>query len=963
LTIGLVSLEPGEYPVGVKLGSETISPQSRSLEFVVGPISAAPGDSTLRLAPANAVADESEEVTATVELRDAGGNAIPDGIVLFEVPEGVSAVTAEGLKPGPAQVEAPAPGGTASLAYVSGRAGTYAVSAAAKRAGEASWVQLTDGAPADLVFVFGEVSAAGSLIDRSAAGPLTADGASAYTVTVTLRDEHGNAHQAAGVPVRFEFSLGATSVTRDVESGPDGVASVEFATEAAGQWTVTALVAGETVAGGSLALPFQAGNPVVANSGLEVTQGEALAGVAGAHAAWVVVRDQHGNPVPEVDVTFALSGGTSGVDGPFLDGARGAVTVTSCDPALADAPAWCDQVGKAQVLVTAMEANDFEVSATMAGQTLPGSPASVRFVIGTISLGHSAVEVDPVATANDTVSVPAGGAPGDSFEVSATIRSDQQLLVAGAQVRLTGLAPWVVVSPAPAVVTGDQTSGAWGVARWSLTSLAAGESQGRVQVLTEEGWRDVGDPFLVRFGPGGVSGQHSELTSPSAQGGATVVASGSHSHRVEVRVKDGFDNQVAGAEVLFAWSHPGGSGTVSGTEPVTADSDGVAYWEFASPDPVTWTVTATVSGQDVSGGPVTAAFASGRPVGALSWLTSDPLPSPGGGQGTQTVQATLVDAAGGTPSCGVAAVETACVVDFLIPEGTWFGDGAGRVGGPASVPVEASAGIASLTLRGQEGSWPVSASVSAQPITTADGVTDPSGGAQPAHVRFSDVTAPEGLALQPSDGAVLRGAGEAGDLVSAVDGSGAERCSAEVAADGSWSCQLAPPAQEGDLLRVIESDASGNTTEVTWRVGLPRVSLAAAQVRRGETLTVAGANLQPAEAFWVLAAGVQVASGVTDSQGALSASWTVPLGAPVGAITIELTGELSGSVTTQGTVAPQDDGGDDGVVTPPQPGGGGDPNGKGKLPVTGSDGLVGMLGLAAGLLAAGAFLVRRRRGA
>ncbi|MDR2564537.1 MAG: Ig-like domain-containing protein [Bifidobacteriaceae bacterium] len=1040
VTVHLTSEIADTYPVRALIGGDGIAPDPTSITFEAGPISFEPGKTTLRGPGVTAVANGTARLAATATVRDAKANPVVDAVVEFSVPAGLTAKTAAGDLAGPAVVEVAVDPVTAVavLEYVTTVADSYEVTARAKKGAAGAYGDITDGSPATLTFTHGPVSAATSVIAKDRPGPLTADGVQAYGVTVTLLDAEGNAHTQADVPVRVTYTLGSQTTEEDLLTNAAGIASTSFATPVAGHWQATATVASAPVGVGSpLPLDFEPGPADPDVSVFSTTTGNVLANGTAAHSAWVVVTDAQGNPVTGRTVAFAVATGAPAVAGPVLTGGSPSATAVSCDPSAADAPTWCDQAGKALVYVTSNEPGSFAASATLESQNVNGSPRDVTFESGPADEVTSSYTITPLASTANTVSVPASGA--DPYTVTVTARSVAQLLVPGAQVRLDGLDPAVAVSPAEAGFTGTPASANFGTFTWQLTSTQAAAFTGRVQLLTVDGWQNVGEPFLARFGATDPVAGNSRLSIPTAAGGATKVADGSQTHRAEVELRDANQNLVPGAQVVFTWSYPNGGGTESGTYQTASGNNGVAVFEFSSTKAVTWTIAATVGGQAVLDSPRQADFIAGPPAGATSELISPPAAARGNGEGVQAVQLILRDANGNTAGCWDGAVEVPCDAAFTIPAGTWVSQGATRISGPATVVVQAGlsraatgAGLAVIELYGDMGQWQIFASVNGEPVTRADGVADLNGQPRPAVIRFTDAIAPGQPTLDPSDGHHISGSVDQGDLLDAAEGElvavvvdpatgdelarcavgpdgtfdcelagledgteirvriedsahnpsgqvgtvvdavapgepvpgpsdgteiggkgrepgdaiivtdedGEELCRAVVGEDLAWSCELDPPLDEGDMVTIIERDPAGNATEVPWRIGVPRVVMGTPVLERGATQTATGFNFQPGEEVTAVMHSDPVALGAAtaDSDGKVVFTWTIPETAAIGSHQVVLTAPLSGEASADFVVQ--------------------------ALVFTGASGMVGAIGSALGLLAAGFLLLlaaRRRR--
>ncbi|MDR0594501.1 MAG: Ig-like domain-containing protein, partial [Bifidobacteriaceae bacterium] len=251
-----------------------------------------------------------------------------------------------------------------------------------------------------------------------------------------------------------------------------------------------------------------------------------------------------------------------------------------------------------------------------------------------------------------------------------------------------------------------------------------------------------------------------------------------------------------------------------------------------------------------------------------------------------------------------------------------------------------------------------------------------------------DATPPSGVTVAPTDGRQVTGAGETpGDVITVRDAGGQVLCRVVVGAELTWACALEPVAAEGDILTIAAEDQFGNRVESAWRVGLPRLDLAEPVLRAGARQTATARNYQPGETVALnpdaTSSAAQPGAGSTDmadavvavltasegasgagsadtSDAALSAvadangtvvfAWTVPADTAPGERLVEARGAVSGAANARFAVEQPANSGP--ALTSPT------------LPFTGAEGVVGLIGLAGGLLLAGALLLlatRRRR--
>jgi hypothetical protein len=176
-------------------------------------------------------------------------------------------------------------------------------------------------------------------------------------------------------------------------------------------------------------------------------------------------------------------------------------------------------------------------------------------------------------------------------------------------------------------------------------------------------------------------------------------------------------------------------------------------------------------------------------------------------------------------------------------------------------------------------------------------VEDSQGGVSPVVLLVVDAVPPSPGTVSPSDGAQLAGTGEIGARVVVTAEDGTRLCSVVVSTSGTWACALAPLAGEGELVAVEHTDSAGNSAELQWRIGVPRVAITVASVARGGTQTAVGVNFQPGEPVEAVVYSDPQAVGTAnaDADGRVEFSWAVPLAAEVGDHLVVFTGAVSGA--------------------------------------------------------------------
>jgi adhesin/invasin len=711
----------GSWTLGTAVGANTLTAAASGLNDVTftatGLVGAAA--SVAVSAGDNQAAQVATEVTVApaVVVRDQYGNPVSGVDVTFAVASGGGVIS------GPATVATGSAGVAAVGGWTLGNApgvNTLAATAAGVAAGVSFSATATAGPPSAVNVAAGDGQSA------------TVGTAVAVKPKVRVLDALGN--PLAGQTVTFSVVSGGGSVTAPSQStDADGFAEV-------GSWTLGTAVGSNSLAASVAGLSpavFTATATVGAPATLQAAAGDGQTAVAGAEVAVdpaVVVKDQYGNPVSGVSVSFAVATGGGAVSG---------------------SPAATDAAGVARLaswtLGTAAGANSLSVTAagltplTFTATGVPGWPATV-----TVSAGNNQTAVAGLAV---TIAV-------------AVVVSDANGNV------VPGVSVTFAVSLGGGEVTGGAaTTDAAGVAAagsWTLGATAGpNELTATVSGLS---------PAV--FSATGVAGAPSSMTlfsgnNQSAVAGAAVAASPT------VLVRDANLNPVAGASVSWAVSG-GGGGVTAAASSTGADGRASVGWTLGTTAGAN-TLTASLepladvvfSATGTPGAPATVSVSAGDAQSATV------------GTAVAAAPAVLVRDANGNPVPGVA-------VTFAISSGGGSLTGASQVTSASGV---AAAG--SWTLGTAVGVNTLSATVAGlSPASFAATATVGSpasmvvlaGDNQSAVVNNSLLTSPAVVVLDaygnPVPGvsvafAVQSGAGSVTDAVDTTDGAGA-------AAVGGW---------------------------------------------------------------------------------------------------------------------------------------------------------------------------------
>ncbi|UCR89108.1 invasin domain 3-containing protein [Mycetocola spongiae] len=199
-------------------------------------------------------------------------------------------------------------GGGVISGFVAGSVpGTYTATVTSTRSGakpitvSLDDVALSGGANTEAVFIAADVdlTAAGTGFEVSAGEASVAAGS--HAVTITLRDEFGNAvpGQAPSLLAATAAALGTGGITAPVETTTAGTYSATITSSLAGEKPVTVTLAGEALTAlGNATATFIAGgvDPTHGSSGFMVGTGSVPVGGAG-HPITVTLADAAGNPV------------------------------------------------------------------------------------------------------------------------------------------------------------------------------------------------------------------------------------------------------------------------------------------------------------------------------------------------------------------------------------------------------------------------------------------------------------------------------------------------------------------------------------------------------------------------------------------------------------------------------------------------------------------------------------------
>jgi adhesin/invasin len=385
--------------------------------------------------------------------------------------------------------------------------------------------------------------------------------------SVVVLDDHRE--PVAGASVTFSVTAGGGQLTgANQTTNANGKATAQSWTlgSVTGDNEVEARLAGSGINGNPVIFHAAAVPPgdssVAANS---ATTQSALEGTAVAATPSITVRDENGNRLADVPVTFAVTSGGGSVTG---------ATQTTDATGIATASQW--------ILGTTSGINT--LTATANGSGFIGNP--VTFV-ATGTVPASVVAISAVTQAG-TVGTAVASPP------SVIVKDANQTGLAGATVT------FAVTAGGGSVTGGTATTDAFGVA--TVTHWVLGGSEGtNTLTATVSGTGIAGNPVTfdaLGSGPAPASITAASATAQTGETGMPVA------DPPAVLVWDAQQRPVAGAVVVFAITS--GGGTIAGASQTT-DAGGKATlseWTLGAVPGVN-TLTATVAGSGVVDNPVT----------------------------------------------------------------------------------------------------------------------------------------------------------------------------------------------------------------------------------------------------------------------------------------------------------------------------------------------------------------------
>ncbi|WP_145574504.1 Ig-like domain-containing protein [Yersinia alsatica] len=543
-TARLVSLVAGVHSVTAAVGTNTTAPQDST--FIADESTAAIAAADFSVA-SGAVANNTSTNALSATVKDAGGNVVPNVSVTFVVSGG--ATFAGGTQT--SLVVTTNNSGVATAALVSLVAGDHSVTAA---------VGSNITGPKNSTFIADEATAVIAATDFSVASGAVANNTSTNALSVTVKDAGGNT--VPNVSVTFVVTGGATftgstQTSLTATTNNSGVATAELVSLVAGDHSVTAAVGASTTVPKNSTFIADEATAVIAAADFSVASG-AVANNTSTNGLSATVKDGNGNAVPNVNVTFVVTGGAT-----FAGGTQTSLTATT------------NNSGVATAALVSLVAGDHSVTAAVGGNVT--GPKNSAFIAdettAVIAATDFSVASGAVAngSATNALSVTVKDAGGNTVpNVSVTfVVTGGAIFAGGTQTSLTA------------------TTNNSGVATAALVSLVAGDHP-----VTAAVGGNVTVPKNSTFIADETTAVIMETDFSVASG---AVANNSATNALSVTVKDAGGNTVPNVSVTFVVT--GGATFAGGTQTsltATTNNSGVATAELVSLVAGDHPVTATV---------------------------------------------------------------------------------------------------------------------------------------------------------------------------------------------------------------------------------------------------------------------------------------------------------------------------------------------------------------------------------
>ncbi|MGS7193182.1 Ig-like domain-containing protein [Enterobacter cloacae subsp. dissolvens] len=453
------------------------SSQTVQISFVSVTADAEITAENLIISPDNAVANGTARNGVTATVTNAAGNVVSGAEVTFSVSSGATITTLTGTT---------GADGKATAAVTSTVAGSFTVTASVNgRATTKATTFIADASTATITSSNMVIT-----IDNS-----PANGTDQNQLQVKVTDANGNS--VPGATVNFAVTAGATLTASTGTTNQSGETTVALTSTAAGVYTVTASINGNSMTKDVTFIP-DTSTAEVTSANLIIDPDGAVANGTATNGVTATVTDGAGNPVPGISVSLSVSSGA------IITPA----TVTS------------DGNGKVTATVTSTTAGTYTVSAQAAGSSTVATKTTT--FVADVSTAHIVL----------TAVNPSSGYPaGSKADFTATVQDASGNVITDANFELVASG----TNTTQAEITGVTN----GVASLYITDTKTGDVtltvslQGNSTVRAEETVRFIADIASARV-------LESNFDTPKAN----AIANGEDEVEITASVTDQYGNPI-----------------------------------------------------------------------------------------------------------------------------------------------------------------------------------------------------------------------------------------------------------------------------------------------------------------------------------------------------------------------------------------------------------------------------------
>lgn len=541
------------------------------------------GLSTITASKANVIANNTDNATLTVTLKDVNNNAVSNKSVTLSQGSGSSTITTT-----PSTTNA---SGVATFTVKSTKAEsvTYTASIASD--------SVTIAQTASVTFRPGAASASVSTVSVSKNSTF-ADGTDSSTVTVTLKDINGNVINGKNITLSQGSGGSTISPSTAVTTNTSGQAVFTVTNTKAETVTYTATDTDDSLTVTQTgAVTFTAGAVNAAASSINVSRVTVDADDSDSATITVTLKDINGNTISGRPVTIGQSGNSTITSIQGTSNASGVATFTA-------------RSSKAETVTYT----------AMAGGVTVANTASVTFQAGAVSALASTVQVSKANVSADGT---------DSSTVTVTLMDDYNNPISGKSVTLSQGSGSSSIFPSSGV-----TTNASGQATFTVTNMKSETVTYTAKVAADN--LTLTTTKTVTFDPGAVDGALSNVTVSKT----SVTADNTDTATVTVTLRDSQNNTISGKAVTL--SQGSGSSTITATQG-TSDANGVATFTVKSTKAEIVTYTATAGNVNLSLHPVPVTFTPGTASGTTSQIMASKANTSANGSSAVTITVTVKD--------------------------------------------------------------------------------------------------------------------------------------------------------------------------------------------------------------------------------------------------------------------------------------------------------------------------------